>query len=503
MNNQIWGEQQRTQTWKLGAVAGLIAFTVYLLAPTRNYYWDGISFAQAIEDADGWRRLFHPNHLLYNLLGWFFFRALGRSLRALYVLQLLSSAFAGLAVYFLFGIVSQVTKSYRAAFIISILFAFSGHWWRFSTDANAYIPAVTLLIGCASLLVRSEQPRPVLLALLHTVAMAIHQLAVCFVPAAAFGLWHQRQDQSRARKLTALGLYFGLATISTIGVYAAGFVAATGERQAHSFVRWTVSHANDATFSWQWRKNAKASMLSWLQLFLSGRPALVRYFEPITVISISLCVLALVLLGIGLWRRANFRVRIYHHKLFWLGLVWFTAYAIFLFFWLPQNTFYKLFALPALILLLVSCWPAGHSPDLYGPGAMSVAALALANFTFAIIPYSRVTANEAVAFALSLEQGPLREGGVVYFRNLNTDDWLARYFNPRTEWRRADSTLMIDASLSQSTRVWLETTALEEFSATAPRWLEQRTAHAEWHELINSRHRIRFVRLQPGAPEPK
>src|SRR6185369_2410632 len=35
-----------------------------------------------------------------------------------------------------------------------------------------------------------------------------------------------------------------------------------------------------------------------------------------------------------------------------LSLVWTAVYVVFLFFWLPQNTFYRLFYLPALILLL-------------------------------------------------------------------------------------------------------------------------------------------------------
>ena len=68
---------------------------IYLLFPTRNYYWDGIIFAQSIEDATSLNSsLVHPNHLIYNYAGYIFFkllRSLGAEIRALTALQILSS----------------------------------------------------------------------------------------------------------------------------------------------------------------------------------------------------------------------------------------------------------------------------------------------------------------------------------------------------------------------------------------------------------------------------
>jgi hypothetical protein len=60
---------------------------------------------------------------------------------------------------------------------------------------------------------------------------------------------------------------------------------------------------------------------------------------------------------------------------------------VFLFFWLPQNTFYRLFYLPALILLfglLLAARPHRISRTL----AVFVIAVALANFLFMIYPFS-------------------------------------------------------------------------------------------------------------------
>jgi hypothetical protein len=74
-----------------------------------------------------------------------------------------------------------------------------------------------------------------------------------------------------------------------------------------------------------------------------------------------------------------------------------------------------------------------------------VTAVALFNFTFAIIPYSRVSANQAVEFAFRLKPA-LANGAIVYFSDFNTDDWFARYFNPQTKWRPAQEAA-IDADL--------------------------------------------------------
>lgn len=53
---------EKRHGWAWLAAFGILA--VYWAFPTRNYYWDGIAFAQAIEDAPGLGPLLiHPNHL--------------------------------------------------------------------------------------------------------------------------------------------------------------------------------------------------------------------------------------------------------------------------------------------------------------------------------------------------------------------------------------------------------------------------------------------------------
>src|ERR1043166_6912655 len=82
---------------------GLIS--IYLSFPTRNYYWDGITFAQTIENANQFKSLIHPSHLLYNVIGYLFYHGLlvvGFSMRALTALQILNALLSSVSAVVLF-----------------------------------------------------------------------------------------------------------------------------------------------------------------------------------------------------------------------------------------------------------------------------------------------------------------------------------------------------------------------------------------------------------------
>lgn len=465
----------------------VFAFLVYLAFPTKNYYWDGISFAQRIEDAARWPELLHPNHLIYNLLGWIVYRGLGVPVRALYVLQAMNAAWAALALYWLSGILAPIVRSPRAVLLLGAVFAFAGTWWRYATDAGAYIPSVALMIACAALLVPGRRPRPVLVALLHAAAMLIHQLALFLFPAALFALWHQDR-QNRPRIVIA---YAGLAGSLTLGTYAAGFTALFGYFSLPAFLAWMTSYADDATFSFSFLRNLGLSVRGWAQLFFIGRPSLLREPSVVDVVLLLICGAALVALLVS-FRRMRVRFHVHQSGLFRFALAWIAAHVLFLFFWQPQNTFYKLFALPGFVLLIASSWEPGRDPHPRGAGTAFAALLALSNLTLGIIPYSRASSNDVVAFAQDLRLSP---GSVVFFRAFNTDDWYARYFNPQSQWRAAGSTMTIDDELRAGHAVWLETTAADYYATSDPSWFADRTRSTERRELIKPGRRLRFVQL--------
>ncbi len=89
--------------WALAAAVLLI----YLLFPTKNYYWDGVDFAYDIERASAALdpALIHANHLLYSPLGRLAYelsRALGFEARALEVLQVKNCLLSALCALLLF-----------------------------------------------------------------------------------------------------------------------------------------------------------------------------------------------------------------------------------------------------------------------------------------------------------------------------------------------------------------------------------------------------------------
>src|ERR1043165_8682703 len=112
---------------------------IYLSFPTRVYYWDGLVFAQMIEDANRLSAsLVHPNHLVYNFAGYLFYKllhALGADVRALTALQILNCLLGAVCACVMFSILRRTLRSFYFAICLTALFAFSATWWKFATDA--------------------------------------------------------------------------------------------------------------------------------------------------------------------------------------------------------------------------------------------------------------------------------------------------------------------------------------------------------------------------------
>lgn len=128
----------------------LLILLVYALFPTRNYYWDGVGFALAIEDAQGLTSgLFNPNHRFYSFFGYLLYQSLHWAtpdLRALWLLSICSILFSIGTAYLLFSMLMASLRDSYSSVCLTLLFAFSATWWKFSTDANAYVPSVFFLL---------------------------------------------------------------------------------------------------------------------------------------------------------------------------------------------------------------------------------------------------------------------------------------------------------------------------------------------------------------------
>jgi hypothetical protein len=495
---------------------------IYLSFPTRVYYWDGIAFAQVIEDASGLNAsLVHPNHLIYNFVGYAFYKfllSLGVEVRAVTALQILNSLLSAGCAGVLFVILRDTLRSLYLSICLTLLFAFSATWWKFSTDANAYVPSLLFLLISFYLVLPDRKARPPLLAVTFFISMAFHQLAFVMFPVLALGIYLQSGPLSLKRRALNAA-YFSVAAVALIvTAYAYLFYLATGTFDLARLMRWTASYSPDADTSFNLWSNLQYSLRGQVRLFFGGRfnllKGIVNSFVVVLIIGLGGVLVLLifdVLRNLGKivnlrWVR-ELRLESRQKTVLLLSLLWTILYLTFLFFWLPQNTFYRLFYLPALILLFglgLSSFKNNASRPLRFL-AVLVAAVALANFLFLIYPFSHVQKYPPLAFALQMNN-KWPAGTVIYYGAENSDEGLVRYFNPSTRWKllRPDSIDVLDSEIadiySKGGTAWFETTAIDQFASSPERsrWLEAHIQKESWKEINDSAYRIRFVQVLPG-----
>jgi hypothetical protein len=503
-----------------GGVLFLGTLAVYLSMPTKNYYWDGIYFALHIERSSGIQYyLFHANHLVYEVVSYWVYaaaRQAGLHLRAIEGMQMENSLLGALGTLVVFGILTFTTRSLYIACTLSLLFAFSVAWWRFSTDADSYIASVVLMLVAFCLVLSPGKARPLRVGVTHAGAMLFHQLAVFFFPVLLLGLAFQAPNSTRAKRFWAVFQYAAAAALLTLSAYAYGFAVGPGEHSLPRFLGWMTSHASDAHFSFNPWSNLVKTLRSQVQLVLGGRlSSLVRFANPVIVALtlLLLCLAILCLLGIvahpsevGSLFRCAFARRGELTNLWKLSLLWAGVYLAFLYFWLP-HIFYRLFYLPALVLfcgVALARYEKANPRVRRGRVALLVSVVALWNFLFYVFPNAHAENNPVVSMALRMNPS-WPPGTTVYYSFLNADDWYFSYFNPQSVWKQFD-----DDKLAKLNRelvsvydrrgtAWIDITGIDSLSAspTGKWWLEAHSRSSPRCELVEGGHHIRFLQLFP------
>ena len=488
---------------------------VYLLFPSKNYYWDGIFFARVIEDVPGLSpSLFHPNHLLYNIVGYFLYRCsrtLGLNWRAVEVLQVANSVVSVCTALLFFRILKRSLRSNYLAWSLTLLFAFSATWWKFSTDANAYILSVFFLLLAFYFVLPSSKARPVLVAVLFSVAALLHQLAVFCYPVLALGLWWQASSSSAKRRIVTVIQFCILGFALVFGTYVYSFYLISGTIDPARFARWVTSYSPDASFSFNALNNLGYTLRGHSRLFFNGRFSLLRGLLTPVIIGL-ICILgALLLFWLFLMIRGLRNAKwpslreVKRSRVAMLAMLWIVAYVVFLFFWLPQNTFYRLFYLPAIVLLLgeiLAAWGVSDSGKRSYRLALFVVLMALANFLFFIFPYSHAEKYPPLSAALEMNK-VWQPGTVVFYGGENSDNSLFQYFNPNTEWKPLPLFDQLDTELRTSydsgREVWLEATAIDELNSISrgAKWLEQHAQASTLHKRRDRGYNIRFIKIVP------
>lgn len=507
------GFKLKSKFW-LWAIFPLI-FIVYALLLTKNYYWDGIFFALTIESAPDLNpNLLHPNHLLYNVLGYLVYQAArvaDLEPRAVTILQLINCFISATSAYVLFRILLDCFKSVYLSLALTLLFAFSATWWKFSTDADSYITSVLFLLISFYLLLPTRTPRPYLVGVSHALSMLFHQLAVFFFPVVILGLYLQSK-KSKKRPLPSILKYGFTAFLLTFPLFYYSFYLVTGSFDFKQFFRWITTFSPEHGFTFHAWDNFVYTLRGHSRLFFGGRISFLR--ETGSPLIIALFCLLLILACVFFFKlirhfkelkvtlRAAIREGDEFRNLRILSIVWIVVYLLFLFFFIPQNTFYRLFYLPAIIVL-IGTFLAPYETHLKGVRRryrllMLAALMFTGNLAFNIYPYSQVRANPPLALALELKEG-WPHGTIIYLSAWNSDNLLVKYFNPATEWRvikREALERELQNPESGGNAVWLDTTIVEQYLASpdGTRWLEINVA--EKRELVNDKYKLRFYKLK-------
>lgn len=501
------------------AILFAVIAAVYLCFLTKNYYWDGITFAHAIEAAPKLQpSLVHPNHLIYNFVGYVFYKALqaiGLNLRAVTALQILNSLCGALAAVLFFRTLNETLRSIYYAITLTLLFAFSATWWKYSTDADAYILSVLFLLLSFYLVLPWRKSRPILVALVYALSLCLHQMAIVFFPVLVVAIFVQDEPLPRRRRFLNCVTFSILAGALTLGVYIYSFYSLTGGFRVGEFFRWCLSYSPDESFGFHPWTNLGFTLRGQGRLFFGGRiNALSGLINPFIVLLLILWVGLFLMLVVKVarsiknpgweWFGALKQDR-ERMKLAKLSLLWIAAYVIALYIFIANQTFYRLFYLPALILLigliLESYQRVTGSSRKYRL-AIFVAVVTVTNFLTAIFPFTHVEKFPPLALALEMNQlWPAKT--IIYYGSANADNNLVRYFNPGTIWKKLEHKEQVEQELQDArvrgTATWLETSAIDQLNASADgtEWLKRHQKAATQRALITKAHNIRFVQVYP------
>jgi len=500
----------------LHATVFLSAALAYVATLTWDYYWDGITFALQIEkfakaDADV-ALLFHQNHLLYNALGYLAYsamKAMGLGVRALYLLQSANALIGAAAVLIFLRMAVRATGNSYVALVCTAFLAFSAAWWKISTDANAYIATILLILVVANNLL-SEKPSWFVAGLALAAAMLIHELASLFYPAALAAIFSSKTIDRKARFAASMSALAGAVTMS--GYYLCARLL-HGLTNPVDVLEWAVSNPSLKSAS----SNPAHAILLFpkinIDAILGHNFALVRSQSNWIEITIALAAMVVgVIFAITAARKADLgraartlrefapEMTEARKQIGLMVIVWIGTYALFLLFWGPL-IYFRAFYAPAISLVLALALGNYHAVTRTKPSgaaALAVAAFALFNLAFYIGPNLRPNANTRVASARNAGK-VWNEGTVVYFGDRTESDTMFEYFNPSTNWHKlprvspTDLESKIAGTYNQGGNVWLNSGAI---SLVPADWLAKHSS-GETLEVDEPNRPWRYVKVVP------
>lgn len=374
-------------------------------------------------------------------------------------------------------------------------------------------PAYFFLVISFYFILPGQRSRPFVVALAHTISMCFHQLSVFFFPVAVAGIFLQTASLPTRQRLLKIIEYSGTSFLVTFGIYCLSFYLQTGSLDFGKLVVWLTHFSPEIGFVFNIKESLIHTFRGEIKLFFEGRfNFLKEIVNPFTIFLIVVLLTALVGLVVQIyqiWRDRRIEKlgnsNIEFRSLTLLCVVWASTYLIFLFFWIPMNTFYRMFYLPSFIILIGILLCRHDLPEKRKWLAPSfVVVMAVSNFLFFIYPYSHVRKVTPLELALNMNS-IWSKGSVIYYSRMESDNQLIKYFNPYTSWKRVEETEIDDLESEMRTiyeqggDVWMETTAFEEFSRSdaGTEWLNIHRDKRSTFKLDDPAYNVILIKIVP------
>jgi 4-amino-4-deoxy-L-arabinose transferase-like glycosyltransferase len=304
-------------------------------ALSRQYTFDAIAYAWQIEQFGLTGKpgfLFHPHHLLFNLVGFLWWRLIGGApgfQRALAAQQMLSAVAGSAAVALCYVAARQATGSRLLALALALVMGAGLGLWMIATDGGIYALGLALCAATLWLAMRLlEKPGTRLAIALGAVAAAaalIHQMHFLLAPAVAAAplLGARTQRQQVRLSLATLGTYAALLP----GTYLLA-AKARGCEDAAAIWRWLTLYGQDGRW-WDFHiaRNLGLDLHALVRAFTADPGGLVARLEALgrtSFIPIAAGLAALLLLA-----------TLYRGRQLLLCVLWLIPYAAFFTVWVP------------------------------------------------------------------------------------------------------------------------------------------------------------------------
>ncbi len=291
-----------------------------------------------------------------------------------------------------------------------------------------------------------------------------------------------------------MAAYASAAIIPSALAFVVAYIVVSSNATLPGFLSWLTSHSPDSGFSFNPITNLAFSVRGTFRLLIGGK--LGDFVgDGISKAALAALVIAVVSCAAGWWRAVRMRTRVSVPPLDLI--VWVGLYFAFLFFWMPQNTFYRLFYLPPLIAIAGTMLSYAQTNRI--AVWLFVPALLMWNFLFLVYPESRPQFNAPLRFALD-HRNVWPPGTPIVFHRFHPDLWTISYFSPQAAWigiEEADlGQLERDLAYARTEKkpLWMEATAYDLVVASpyGQRWLAVHEVPSELLEFRDAKHEFRF-----------